>query len=185
MPNGKKTSSTSQQQSSTSCLIPRELFIHISRTNNRIEAVHKTQVLGISKVELLEWKATGTTGNPTTSGVYADEVVWLKCEFNQSGGLLHAGLPQKQTTTPDQIGKVMLNVEKPQVVLPDSAVTGVVSTELSGDLRSNPVVLAHSLTGEGYFTGLTFTLHRNPTDDVQVTYSNLYLWLRVWVTHWQ
>lgn len=175
-------------EQTSSKLLPRELFIHVSKTNKDIEAVHRTQVVGVESVELLEWKATGTTDNPASTGAYTNEVVWLKCEFPESMGLRHSGLPQKQflSPTPDQIGKIMLNVEKPQIVLQDNTKTPARSTEISGNLRSNPtIVVTGSSNPQSYFTSCRFTLHANPTDSTEITYTNLYLWLRVYTNVWQ
>lgn len=158
-----------------------DIFIHVSRTNkDLIEGLARSLNKTITKIQLLEWKATGTSNNPSTSGVYTNEVVWLKYTFDTGSTLVPTQLPQKtSSTSADQIWKVMLNVEKPQVVLQDSTKTTVNSSELSGNLRSNPTLLATSKVHAGSLFGMRFALHANPTDDTEITYSNLYLWLRV------
>ncbi len=160
---------------------PRDVFIHVSNTAREIEGLGRTPVQKIQKIELLEWKATGTSTNPNASGVYANEVVWLKCVFNDSAGgrLLPTQIPQRQTTQPDQQWKLMLNVEKPHVVLQDNSTTPVLSTELSGNLRANPTLIALNPAADGGLNQMSFSLHTNPTNDTQITYANLYLWLRV------
>ena len=160
------------------------IHVDVTRANKVVAGTGEGNVANVRRIELLEYKITGTTNNPDASGTYANEVLYLKSNFSVTGtATLRPGLiPMQQSTdsAPHQHWKFPLNIVKPQIVLQDTSATPVISSELTADYRAHPMPLAYCTDPDGAsLTTMEFAIHTSPTLDTEATYTNLYLWLAV------
>jgi hypothetical protein len=150
-------------------LIPRHVCIHFTNGTGEVQLGRKLE--GVVSVFLDQWKlkqAEGSLALPTTAGAYSFDVL------NLSLDVVGANMNTEVITEAGTSGsRLLLNIPKLQVVLPDNTKTAVVSGDVADSLR-HPVLLTYRARGDGTLSHMRANIN-NITN-----VSDLWLWLTVY-----
>ena len=140
-------------------------------------------IKNIRKVELYEWKVTGLSGDPNGSLAYSDDVLYLDFEGFDNRYSFMSNTNIRSDNKAKTV--VTLNLPKPQVLINPGGSTIVTPGEVSVQF-AHPIPISYFPRGDGSMGNFKVNLSRdtNQTGTLSLstaTFSNLYLWLVVWV----
>lgn len=156
--------------------VPIYVEIIASSTNPYVDLRDNPYVQNIQCIELLEWKITGVTADPSTTPAYTDDIFRLRFD-NKSNT---SGFTSQTHVRSDSLGRDIFDIDivKPQVITVDGGATVVTPQELHQEYNvARPLSYFPMGNGSlGQFTVEVFT-----TAGIKPTYTNIYVWLLVWV----
>lgn len=159
----------------TSC-VPIYTEISASSTNVYVDIKDNPYVQNVRCIELLEWKITGLTADPSTTPGYADDIFRLRFDNHTNV----SGFSSQSHARSDAFGRdtFNINIVKPQVITVDTSATVVVPGEVTQEYAV-PRPLAYFPDGNGNLG--QFSVELQTVSGAKPTYTNIYLWLILWV----
>jgi hypothetical protein len=147
-----------------------------STTVINVDLKDNPYVQNVRCIELLEWKITGLTSDPTSTPAYTNDILRLRFDNKTNG----TGFSSQTHVRSDALGRDIfnINIEKPQVISVDAGATIVTPGEITQQYHvARP--LAYFPMGDGNLG--QFSVEVQTASGGKPTFTNVYLWFLLWV----
>jgi len=165
-------------------LVHEDICLGVSSTTKKARLTRFGKpITNIRRIELLAWKATGTTNDPnSTTGVYQNEVLFLNTNGLGNSDNVPKGRDISNASANAHTAGTIYTLTVPKESFSTASLPLTLPAELFDEFNT-PLLISDYPKGDGVVEYLSPELRRNtgtlPAISLDsYTYTNLYLWLR-------